>query len=249
MTLVGGLKGGKGGFGAMLRAMGKLAGKRTKDFGACRDLSGRRLRHVNDELKIMKWQELQEKKKKIAKEKGIKFEDVDIDSDDDESGEKTIVKDWHLPLPSWAEGFTGKRTMSKEKKKQRIAMKTWEDEMGEAQEAGVSIQPLTGKIKLVDKINLGFCVVGNDVYVPFNVNSNPSDDWANLKVGDELNLLVVRFKQGRNNWRAVKGHLATPQVSLSASSSSSFAHAPRDTMEDIVMAGDELSSCACGVCV
>jgi hypothetical protein len=51
------LSGGKGGFGAMLKSMAKQAGsKKTTDFGACRDLSGRRLRHVNDELILKKWQ-------------------------------------------------------------------------------------------------------------------------------------------------------------------------------------------------
>jgi hypothetical protein len=57
----GGLLGGKGGFGAMLRSMGKAAGqKKTVDFGACRDLYGRRLRHVNDEIKLKKWLEAKE---------------------------------------------------------------------------------------------------------------------------------------------------------------------------------------------
>lgn len=51
------INGGKGGFGAMLKSMAKQAGsKKTTDFGACRDLSGRRLRHVNDELILKKWQ-------------------------------------------------------------------------------------------------------------------------------------------------------------------------------------------------
>ena len=51
-----GLKGGKGGFGAMLRAQAKGKGaKTTTDFGACRDLQGRRLRHVNDEIRVQKW--------------------------------------------------------------------------------------------------------------------------------------------------------------------------------------------------
>jgi hypothetical protein len=51
-----GLQGGKGGFGAMLRAQAKGKGaKQTTDFGACRDLQGRRLRHVNDEIRIQKW--------------------------------------------------------------------------------------------------------------------------------------------------------------------------------------------------
>jgi hypothetical protein len=57
-TIKNALKGGKGGFGAMLRALAKQAGgKKTTDFGACRDLSGRRLRHVNDEKILQKWKE------------------------------------------------------------------------------------------------------------------------------------------------------------------------------------------------
>ena len=41
-TIANGLAGGKGGFGAMLRALAKQSGtKKTTDFGACRDLSGR----------------------------------------------------------------------------------------------------------------------------------------------------------------------------------------------------------------
>lgn len=37
--------------------MAKRSGaKKTTDFGSCRDLSGRRLRHVNDEILLKKWQ-------------------------------------------------------------------------------------------------------------------------------------------------------------------------------------------------
>lgn len=65
VEIAGGLKGGKGGFGAMLRSMGKGAGsKTTTDFGACRDLNGRRLRHVNDEIKLHKWAEAKEQERK-----------------------------------------------------------------------------------------------------------------------------------------------------------------------------------------
>ena len=60
--LRGGLQGGKGGFGAMLRIQAKQKGaKKTTDFGACRDLSGRRLRHVNDEIILNKWKTAHEK--------------------------------------------------------------------------------------------------------------------------------------------------------------------------------------------
>ena len=44
------LLGGKGGFGSMLRAIGAQIEK-TTNREACRDLSGRRMRDVNDEKK------------------------------------------------------------------------------------------------------------------------------------------------------------------------------------------------------
>jgi len=50
-----GLRGGKGGFGANLKSSGKSGGKGTTNFSACRDLSGRRLRHVENEKALKKW--------------------------------------------------------------------------------------------------------------------------------------------------------------------------------------------------
>ena len=64
------LRGGKGGFGAMLRAQAKKATKKTTDFSMCRDLSGRRLRHVNDEIILQKWRE--------AKDKGEEFNIAEV---------------------------------------------------------------------------------------------------------------------------------------------------------------------------
>lgn len=49
------LTGGKGGFGAMLRTAG-AKGIKTTNFDACRDLNGRRLRHVNSEQKLREWE-------------------------------------------------------------------------------------------------------------------------------------------------------------------------------------------------
>lgn len=54
------VEGGKGGFGSMLRAMGKNL-HRTTNFGSLRDLSGRRIRHVEAEKQLGTW--LKEKKK------------------------------------------------------------------------------------------------------------------------------------------------------------------------------------------
>ena len=87
-SLAGGLLGGKGGFGAQLRALAKQSGKKkTTDFGACRDLSGRRLRHVNDEILLQKWKE--------AKDKGEEFD----------TEERTLsgINMWHLTAPSWSD--------------------------------------------------------------------------------------------------------------------------------------------------
>lgn len=67
--------GGKGGFGSMLRAIGAQIEK-TTNREACRDLSGRRLRDINEEKRLKTWLSQQKdreqdkedkKKKKIEK--------------------------------------------------------------------------------------------------------------------------------------------------------------------------------------
>ena len=42
--------GGKGGFGSLLRGQGMIA--RVDNFEACRDLNGRRIRDVNNEIRL-----------------------------------------------------------------------------------------------------------------------------------------------------------------------------------------------------
>ncbi|EFJ43792.1 hypothetical protein VOLCADRAFT_83025 [Volvox carteri f. nagariensis] len=49
------LRGGKGGFGALLRGLGRDGSKTTND-DAMRDLQGRRLRHANAEKKMKDWE-------------------------------------------------------------------------------------------------------------------------------------------------------------------------------------------------
>ncbi|CAN1233366.1 Replication stress response regulator SDE2 [Linum perenne] len=58
------LRGGKGGFGSLLRGAATKAGqKKTNNFDACRDMSGRRLRHVNAEKRLEEWKEGEEERK------------------------------------------------------------------------------------------------------------------------------------------------------------------------------------------
>lgn len=65
------LKGGKGGFGSLLRGAATKAGqKKTNNFDACRDMSGRRLRHVNAEKRLEEWKAGEEDRRleKVAEE-------------------------------------------------------------------------------------------------------------------------------------------------------------------------------------
>lgn len=62
------LVGGKGGFGSMLRAIGAQIEK-TTNREACRDLSGRRLRDINEEKRLRKWLEGQEEREREAIER------------------------------------------------------------------------------------------------------------------------------------------------------------------------------------
>ncbi|KAK1301870.1 hypothetical protein QJS10_CPB12g01103 [Acorus calamus] len=58
------LPGGKGGFGSLLRGAATKAGqKKTNNFDACRDMSGRRLRHVNAEKRLEEWRAEAEERK------------------------------------------------------------------------------------------------------------------------------------------------------------------------------------------
>lgn len=58
------LLGGKGGFGSLLKGQPAVK-KRTKNFDACRDISGRRIRHVNQEKQLIEWQQKKEEEERI----------------------------------------------------------------------------------------------------------------------------------------------------------------------------------------
>lgn len=60
--------GGKGGFGSMLRAIGAQIEK-TTNREACRDLSGRRLRDINEEKRLKAWLDKQGEREREAEER------------------------------------------------------------------------------------------------------------------------------------------------------------------------------------
>ncbi|GMF18966.1 unnamed protein product [Phytophthora fragariaefolia] len=78
--------------------MGKASGaKATTDFGACRDLHGRRLRHVNQEVAMLQWRQGADARATRVRD-GV--EDRELLDEDTPSG----IPGWYLATPSWAEG-------------------------------------------------------------------------------------------------------------------------------------------------
>lgn len=67
VELRGSLKGGKGGFGSLLRRI-KPKAKDDQNYEACRDLSGRRLRHVNNEQRLKEWEQAQQQENQYVEE-------------------------------------------------------------------------------------------------------------------------------------------------------------------------------------
>ena len=61
------LNGGKGGFGSLLRSMNPKKNL-ADNYDSCRDLSGRRLRTVQNEQRMEEWKARQEEEEKFVSE-------------------------------------------------------------------------------------------------------------------------------------------------------------------------------------
>lgn len=89
------LLGGKGGFGSLLRGAATKAGqKKTNNFDACRDMSGRRLRHVNAEKRLEEWkaEEGERKLEKMADDYLKKMEKKGKGGKKDHGADKYVEK-------------------------------------------------------------------------------------------------------------------------------------------------------------
>eukprot|EP00826_Nyctotherus_ovalis_P019075 TRINITY_DN15821_c0_g3_i4.p1 TRINITY_DN15821_c0_g3~~TRINITY_DN15821_c0_g3_i4.p1 ORF type:complete len:238 (-),score=99.47 TRINITY_DN15821_c0_g3_i4:130-843(-) len=65
--------GGKGGFGSLLRGQAPKK-KYTNNFSACRDLSGRRLRQVDNERRYAEWKQRKEEETKFVEREKKEYE-------------------------------------------------------------------------------------------------------------------------------------------------------------------------------
>jgi hypothetical protein len=110
------IRGGKGGFGTLLKGQSRQASAHTtKDFSMCRDLQGRRLRHVNDAVHYAIWKEWKDK--------------VDAGTATEEEMAQALattdsgIAGWHLQLPAWAEVST-----KKEQQRTKLLLRKWKKE-------------------------------------------------------------------------------------------------------------------------
>ena len=93
--------GGKGGFGSLLKSQSRQAGANaTTNFGACRDLQGRRLRHVNDAVAAARAKEWHEQKRA-----GNTADDHQLALDRARGIMETDsrIPGWYLELPAWSD--------------------------------------------------------------------------------------------------------------------------------------------------
>lgn len=100
VTVISNILGGKGGFGTLLKNSSRVSKTTSQDFGACRDLQGRRLRHVNDAAGYQQWKEWNDKVKAgTATEEEMAHALL--------FGTDSGVAGWHLQLPSWGDSGAG----------------------------------------------------------------------------------------------------------------------------------------------
>ena len=172
----------------------------TRDFGACRDLSGRRLRHVNDEIALERWHQARARNEARKRDGGAA---VEAEADDDAPAHG--IRGWHLAVPSWAELPT-KARKSKAALRRAAAARRWQDEEADVLASGCVTRSFEGAVTMVDTVHDAFCVVDGDCYVPASANAKDDDDWAAapLRVGDILSVRAAHRPQGRNKWTAYR---------------------------------------------
>ncbi|XP_030371623.1 replication stress response regulator SDE2 [Scaptodrosophila lebanonensis] len=172
--------GGKGGFGSMLRAIGAQIEK-TTNREACRDLSGRRLRDINEEKRVRAWLEKQGEREREAEERKKRKIDklLSVPKHDfkDEQYEKAREKLTEKVSDAFEEGLK----QAEESKHNAAAI--------QPEEAGSSNGSSTGATgtkrkngakdkKKAKKTKKGALWIGDDIS---GTDSDDSDDYVSIK--------------------------------------------------------------------
>lgn len=85
------VRGGKGGFGSLLKGQPPTK-KRTNNFDSCRDLSGRRIRHVNQEKMLRDWQQKKQEEEKFIQSFNNPDEEENVKNYIDSENRKDVHK-------------------------------------------------------------------------------------------------------------------------------------------------------------
>ncbi|KAJ3273721.1 hypothetical protein HDV01_004000 [Terramyces sp. JEL0728] len=134
--------GGKGGFGSVLKAKGaKMASQKTTNFDSCRDLSGRRLKTLDEARRLADYIEKEPERKKQQKDKiekkikeGLKtFEPKKVIIKEDEKFEQTYEENLTTISNALDEGkifliSALKRNKTSQKPKKKISAWDSDDE-------------------------------------------------------------------------------------------------------------------------
>lgn len=120
------IRGGKGGFGSLLKSQSRQAGARsTTHFGACRDLQGRRLRHVNDQVTARLRRQFDQRKNDGSGSSQKVHEDwVRTTTLETPTG----LPGWHLQLPAWSD------VSKRERRKWKLQYRKWQREQEAARQ-------------------------------------------------------------------------------------------------------------------
>ncbi|XP_021748831.1 protein SDE2 homolog [Chenopodium quinoa] len=176
------LLGGKGGFGSLLRGAATKAGqKKTNNFDACRDMSGRRLRHVNAEKRLEEWKAEEEERK--------------LEKMADDYLKKMVKKGKGGKKEQGAEKYVEKYREDSKRCVEEVA-RSVKESMGELMSAGNKKRKLLEKLKDADakkaKIWMGKRKVGES-------DSDYSDDDAKSDDGDAENEKSVVTENGNQS--------------------------------------------------
>ncbi len=85
------IRGGKGGFGSLLKGQPAVK-KRTNNFDSCRDLSGRRIRHVNQERILREWYQKKMEEERLLKALNNPDEENNVKAYIDSDNKKAVHK-------------------------------------------------------------------------------------------------------------------------------------------------------------
>ena len=145
-SLIHGIRGGKGGFGTLLKGQSRQSSAHTtKHFHDCRNLQGQRLRHVNEQLHRQLWQEWHDRVSAGTATKAEMLAAL--------TNTATGIPGWHLQLPSWAEVSIKREQQNNQKLLRRWTQEQSRQKEQQQRQREQSEQQIASYVKAADQMN------------------------------------------------------------------------------------------------